>query len=123
MFIAVPRKENGWVAVDIRLALALTQANRLLTRAAPGEGFRRIVLFSDFQNSSWRSRDNVVLAPGIELAVRNVGGKAVPNVFVERVAVPRLAVAGGLSEVVSANIRNLTDKPLETVVLELKTIY
>ena len=107
---AVKGIEPSWRGT--RLALALTQANRLLTRAAPGVGFRRIVLFGDFQNSSWRSRDNVALAPGIELAVRNVGGTAVPNVYVERLAVPRLAVAGGFSEVVSASIRNLTDKPL-----------
>ena len=107
---AVKGIEPSWRGT--KLALALTQANRLLTRAVPGVGFRRIVLFGDFQNSSWKSRDNVALAPGIELAVHNVGGKAVPNVFVERVAVPRLAVAGGSSEVVSASIRNLTDSPL-----------
>jgi Mg-chelatase subunit ChlD len=43
------------------------------------------------------------------------------NVFIERVAPPLLAVAGGLRQVISAKIVNHTDKPLSnaTVVLEM----
>jgi len=95
-----------------KLSLALSQANRLLTRAARAEERCLIVLIGDFQESAWNSRDTAALAPGIELAIRNVGGKAVPNVFVERVAVPRLVVAGGFEEVISASIRNLSGQPL-----------
>ncbi len=102
-----------------KLALALDQACRVLTRAGRDEAHRRIVLISDFQKSSWERgsagaspSQEWTLPPGIELAVRNVATKRVPNVFVGRVVVPRLVVAGGFIEAVSATVRNLADKPL-----------
>jgi len=97
-----------------KLALALEQACRVLTRAGRDEARRRIVLVSDFQNSSWEhsSSSDWTLPAGIELAIRNVAAKPVPNVFIGRVVVPRLVVAGGFVEVISATVRNLTDKPL-----------
>ncbi|MBM4039193.1 MAG: VWA domain-containing protein [Planctomycetes bacterium] len=94
------------------LALALRQANQVLTRADRNEASRRIVLIGDFQESAWKSPGDWTLAPGIELALRNVAEKPVQNVFVGRVAVPRLVVAGGFVEVISATVHNLTDKPL-----------
>ena len=107
---AVKGIEPSWRGT--KLNLALSQANRLLTRAAAPEERRLIVLIGDFQESAWNSRDTAALAPGVELAIRNVGGKNVPNVFVERVAVPRLVVAGGFEEVISAGLRNLSGQPL-----------
>jgi hypothetical protein len=95
-----------------RLDLALKQADRLLTRAGRNEVHRRIVLVGDFQDSAWQDRGGWTLSPGTELVVRNIAPKPVPNVYVSRVAVPRLVVAGGFVEVVSATVRNLTDKPL-----------
>ena len=106
-----------------RLAPALKQADRILTRADRREAYRRIALIGDFQASSWEHRGDWKLTPGVELSCHDVGasapaspGRAIAaaksNVFVERVAVPRLVVAGGFVEVISANIRNLTDQPL-----------
>jgi len=95
-----------------KLALAIEQATRVLTRAGRDEARRRIVLLSDFQNGAWEGHGDWTLPPGIELAIRNVAAKPVPNVFIGRVVVPRLVVAGGFVEVVSATVRNLTDKPL-----------
>jgi len=95
-----------------RLDLALKQADRLLTRAGRTEAHRRIVLVGDFQDSAWQDRGGWALSPGTELTVRNVASKPVPNVYVARVAVPRLVVAGGFVEVVSASVRNLTEEPL-----------
>jgi len=107
---AVRRLEPTWRGTN--LALALRQANQVLTRADRNEASRRIVLIGDFQESSWKSSGDWTLSPGIELALRNVGESPVQNVFVGRVAVPRLVVAGGFVEVISATVRNLTDKPL-----------
>jgi len=107
---AVRGIEASWRGT--RLDLALKQANRVLTRAGRNEERRRIVLIGDFQNSAWENRGDWKLAPGVELAIRNVAEEPVPNVLVGRVAVPRLVVAGGFVEVISATIRNLTDKPL-----------
>ena len=102
------------------LALALKQANRLLTRADRNEEYRRIVLIGDFQDSAWEKRADWTLSPGIELSLRNVAQKAVPNVFIGRLAVPRLVVAGGFVEVISATVRNLTDKPLNDALVSFR---
>jgi hypothetical protein len=103
-----------------KLDLALKQANRLLTRTGRNEAYRRIVLIGDFQDSSWKNRGDWTLAPGVELTLRNVAAKAVPNVLVGRVAVPRLVVAGGFVEVISATVRNLTDKPLNDALVTFR---
>ena len=95
-----------------KLDLALKQANRVLTRAGRNEAYRRIVLIGDLQDSSWKNRGDWTLARGIELTIRNVARKTVPNVLIGRVVTPRLVVAGGFVEVISATVRNLTDKPL-----------
>jgi hypothetical protein len=107
---AVKSIEPSWRGT--KLDLALKQANRVLTRAGRSEEHRRIVLTGDFQDSSWENRGDWKLAPGIELTIRNVAKKPVPNVLIGRMAVPRLVVAGGFVEVISAVIRNLTDEPL-----------
>lgn len=103
-----------------KLDLALKQANRVLTRAGRNEAYRRIVLIGDFQDSSWPNRGDWTLEPGIELTVRNVAPKALPNVLVGRVVVPRLVVAGGFVEVISASVQNLTDKPLNDALVTLR---
>jgi len=107
---AVKSIKQSWRGT--KLDLALKQANRVLTRAGRNEAYRRIVLIGDFQDSSWENPGNWTLAPGIELTIRNVARKTVANVFIGRVVVPRLVVAGGFVEVISATIRNLTEEPL-----------
>ncbi|HUT32889.1 MAG TPA: BatA domain-containing protein [Planctomycetota bacterium] len=102
------------------LALALRQANQTLTRADRNEAARRIVLIGDFQESAWKSPGDWTLAPGIGLSLRNVAQKPVQNVFVGRVAVPRLVVAGGFVEVISATVHNLTDKPLSDALVTFR---
>ncbi|KPK84856.1 MAG: hypothetical protein AMJ81_04650 [Phycisphaerae bacterium SM23_33] len=105
---AIEAIEPSWRGT--RLTEALKEANdRLLRRE---EQQRRIVLISDLQQSAWRYRGDWQLGPGIELEVLDVGGgKDAANVFVEEVAVPRLVVAGGFPESISAKITNLTDQP------------
>jgi len=113
---AIEKIKPSWRGT--KLALALDQANRVLTRAGREEERRLIVLISDFQDSSWEKRGEWALAPGIKLSLRNVGapagspGRGFPNVFVGRVAVPRLVVAGGFVEVISATVHNAAKKPL-----------
>ncbi len=93
------------------LAGALEQADRVL--APREEQYRQFVVVSDFRQSSWKEREDWKLSRGVEMDIKNVTEKTVPNVLVERVVVPRLVVAGGFVEVISARIRNLTDKPLQ----------
>jgi len=121
----IPRAEEAirgigpsWRAT--RLALALKQADRVLTRAGRSEARRRIVLIGDFQETSWKDPGAWTLSPGVELTVRNVAAKTVPNVLVGRLAVPRLVVAGGFVEVISAAVRNLTDKPLSDTLVTFR---
>jgi hypothetical protein len=103
-----------------KLALALNQAGRLLARADRRESRRRIVLVSDFHASAWQERADWTMPAGIDLEIRNVASRPVPNVFIERVAVPRLVVAGGFVEVITANIRNLTEKPMGDAVVTFR---
>ena len=102
-----------------KLDLALEQANRALTRAGRTEEARRIVLIGDFQEGSWKGREDWTLAPGIELTIHNVATRPVPNVFVGKPVVPRLVVAGGFVEVISATVHNLTEKPLNGATVAL----
>jgi len=116
---AVKGIRQSWRGTN--LAMALKQANRVLTRAGRKEAYRRIILLGDFQASSWKqAASDWRLSAGVELRVRNVARKAVPNVFVARVVVPRLVVAGGFVEVISASVRNLTDKRLNDAVVTFR---
>ncbi len=47
-------------------------------------------------------------------------GKEFPNVFIEKVAVPRLVLAGGLPQVISAKIVNRTGKPVNDAQVVLR---
>jgi len=47
-------------------------------------------------------------------------GAEFPNVYIERVAVPRIVVAGGFAEVISARIVNRTAKPLNNAQVVLR---
>lgn len=96
----------SWRGTD--LSLVLEEADRLLSERAKEK--RQIFLISDFQRSSWRSRGDWKLSPGTVLTVKNVSEKELPNVLIERVAVPRLVVAGGTVQVISAKIVNPTDR-------------
>ncbi len=95
------------------LALMLEQADRMLAQRP--EEFRRLIVVSDFQRSGWRNPTGWKLSRGTAITVRDVAEdkQDMANVFIERVAVPRLVVAGSSPEVVSAKIVNRTDQPVQ----------
>jgi len=105
---AIRDLEPSWRGTN--LSMALEQADRRLHQRA--EQHRRIVLISDLQKTSWRDRGGRRLSPGTVLTVKSVADEDVPNVLIEEVAVPRLIVAGGLPQVISARVANLSDQPL-----------
>lgn len=106
---AIDEIQPSWEGTD--LAKVLEGADDLLAQRA--EQYRRVVLISDFQRSSWANPRGWKLSAGTSLAVKDVSEKQLPNVLIERVAVPRLVVAGGSPEVISAKIVNLTDQPVK----------
>jgi len=113
---AVEEIKQSWRGTD--LGLVLEQTDRVLSERS--EEHRRVILISDFQRSSWRNRGEWKLAAGTVLSVRDVAEKDLPNVLVARVAVPRLVVAGGSAEIISAKIVNLTDQPLKNAEVTFK---
>ena len=100
------------------LAKVLQRAHAALDGQA--EQHKRIVLISDFQQSGWDAPDFQPMT-GVALNAVNVADKtALPNAFIERVAVPRVVVAGAYPEVISAKIVNLTDQPLKKANVVMK---
>ena len=93
-------------ATDLTNALEKAES-RLRQR---GEQGRRIILISDFQKSGWRSK-GFHLAPNVALSTHELADQDIANVYLERLAAPRLVVAGGFPEVISAVVVNasLTD--------------
>jgi len=55
------------------------------------------------------------LKAGVELIVKDVADGEFANVYVKRVKAPPLALAGGLPQVITAEIVNRTDQPLTNV--------
>lgn len=107
---AVKDIQPTWGATNLEGALVAAQAE--LTREDRREEQIRIVLISDFQKISWREGARFRLGPDTVLEPVDVSGGSADNVFVERVVVPRLIVAGGEREVIRANVQNASDKPV-----------
>lgn len=101
-----------------RLGMVLQRAGELM--AGRGEPLRRIVLISDFQQSSWDQGRDDRLPPGVDLETRPVAEAAeAANVFVDGVQAPSLAVAGGFREPISARIANRTDQTIPDAAVTL----
>jgi len=103
---AIEAIQPSWRGTNLSLVLAA--ADRHLSDRAKER--RQIFLISDFQRSAWESGGNWKLSNGTVLSVKNVSEKELSNVLIERVEVPRLVVAGGSPQVVSAKIVNTTDQ-------------
>lgn len=107
---AVKDIQPTWGSTNLERALIAAQAE--LCREDRREEQIRIVLISDFQKIGWRQAATFRLGPDTQLDPVDVSGGSAGNVFVERVVVPRLIVAGGEKEVIRANVRNASDKPV-----------
>ena len=105
---AVKDIQPTWGASDLERALIAAQAE--LFREDRREEKFRIVLISDFQKIGWRPSAKFRLGPDTVLEPVDVGGTFAGNVFIERVSVPRLVVAGGEKEVIRASVQNASNK-------------
>lgn len=113
---AIDEIQQSWRGTA--LALILEQADRMLAQRS--EEYRRVIVVSDFQRSAWRNPGGWKLSKGTAITVKDVSDEEVPNVLIERVAVPRLVVAGGSPEVVSAKIVNLNEGPVRSAEVVFK---
>jgi hypothetical protein len=118
---AVANLQQTWQGTDLNVALM--QADQYLTGRK--EAKHRVILISDLQNRAWQSAKGDKLAPGTVLEVHDVTlkdgqkGRDLPNLYVERVAVPRMVLADSVNQVVSAKVVNAGDVDAKNVPVTL----